>query len=96
MVFGTKAQTRTAHEKNHNEIIARAKDNLQKTEILEDVGIVFLTADSAIHQFQVQFSGGIDEDGNAMPPGKGYRVRVYTKQDGKWLLKAVFWQAIEE
>jgi hypothetical protein len=96
MVFGTKAQTRTGHETNHNEAIARSKDNPEHTEIQDDIGIVFLTADSAVHQFQVQYTGGIDEDGKAMPPGKEYRVRVYTKQDGKWLLKAIFWQAIEE
>jgi ketosteroid isomerase-like protein len=97
MVFGNAAAIRTGHETNHQESIARSKDNPANTKMLDEIGIVFLSADSAIHQFRVQDTGGIDEDGNAMPsPRKAYIARVYMKQNGKWLLKAIFDTPIEE
>jgi ketosteroid isomerase-like protein len=96
MLFGTKAQTRTAHEKVHNERIARSKDNPAQRKMLDDIGIVFLTADNAIHQYRLQTTGGIDEDGKEIPPVKSYIARVYMKQNGKWLIRAHFGTPIEE
>ncbi len=96
MVFGTTAVARTGHDTTHQESIARSKDNPAHTEMLEEIGIMFLTPDVAIHQFQDQTTGGVDEDGKAISTEKSYVARIYTKQNGKWLLSAIFGTPIEE
>jgi uncharacterized protein (TIGR02246 family) len=65
-------------------------------EILEEIGMVFITPDVAIHKFTWQGTGILDEDGKTVPPRKNLRAFVYVKEDGKWLRAAQFGRPIEE
>ena len=63
---------------------------------LDEIGIVFLTPDVAVHKFTEENSGWTDDDGNALPPQKGRRAYVYIRKNGKWLRGAMFWRPTEE
>jgi hypothetical protein len=67
-----------------------------KVELLEDLGVVFLTPDVAVHKFYEGGSGWLDEDGNPTPPGKGLRALTYIRNNGTWVRGAMCWRREEE
>lgn len=75
-------------EKGARELFERQKD-LQRT-MLEEIGIVQVTADVAIYKFRGEWTGGIDEDGNARPRAEFLHAMVLVKRDGEWRLAAGF------
>ena len=78
-------------------LVRAIKDNPDTTvRFLEEVGIVFLTPDVAVHKFYEENSGWRDGDGNPSPPAKALRAYVYAKKNGKWLRGAMFLREVEE
>jgi ketosteroid isomerase-like protein len=75
---------------------AETQKNAQ-VKILEDIGIVFVTPDVAIHRYTHESSGLLDEeDGKPLPPQKAQRANVFVRKGGKWLLAVFLMQPIEE
>jgi ketosteroid isomerase-like protein len=59
-----------------------------KAQVLDEIGIVFVTPDVAIHKARVEVSSG--------ETTKYLVADVYVKRDGHWFRSAVFSTAIEE
>ncbi len=74
----------------------RFEQSEAQLQLLEEIGIVFVTPDVAIHKFYEGYTGEFDSDGKPLPPAKGLRAYVYVKKDGKWLRGAMFWREVEE
>jgi hypothetical protein len=86
---------RAASEKNSGELFAGPWKNA-KIELLDEIGIVFVTPDVAIYKCRYSGSGIVDEDGKAVPPYEFLWAGVWVKKNGKWLLTARFSRPIEE
>jgi len=65
-------------------------------EMLEDMGVVFVTPDVAVHKFGERHLGRLDADGKPLQPVSGWRAHVYVKKSGRWLRAAQFWRVVEE
>ena len=85
---------RAGQEKGYIEYFKIAKNAHMKP--LEEIGIVFITPDVAIHKMRREMTGIVDMDGKAQPDVKEIHARVFVKRDGKWLLAAYFSAPIEE
>ena len=85
---------RAEQEKAYVEYFKSGLKNAKMTP-LEEIGIVFVTPDVAIHKMRREMTGMVDEDGKAMPDAKHIHARVFVKRDGKWLLAAYFSNPIE-
>ena len=72
-----------------------AQPDLQAN-MTEEIGIVFVTPDVAIHKYRYEITGRVDSDGKPLPPQKYLNARVLVKKNGKWLYTAVFARPIEE
>ncbi len=81
---------RAAHQQTHE----RLKD--LRVKLLDDVGIVFVTPDVAIHKYRSESTGSIDDDGNPLPPSKSLIALIYAKKGDTWLVTARFTSPIEE
>jgi uncharacterized protein (TIGR02246 family) len=66
------------------------------TELLDVIGVYFVTPDVAIYKARYEASGVVDEGGNAEPAEKLLFARVYVKKNGGWLGAAMFTRPIEE
>ena len=86
----TGSQDRAAHQQTHE----RLKD--LRLKMLDDLGVVFVTPDVAIHKFRQEVTGGVDDDGNTLPPSKSLNAEIYVKKGNKWMQKARFSRSIEE
>ena len=86
---------RAASEKLYEELLAGPWKNAQ-FELLDEIGVVFVTPDAAIYKGRYSGSGIVDGDGKSMPPGKFLWAGVWVKKNGKWLLAANFSRDIEE
>jgi uncharacterized protein (TIGR02246 family) len=75
-------------------VFNRAKNVTLKQ--LEEIGIVFITPDVAIHKVRRQLTGMVDVEGNQVPDRKEMLARVFVKKNGQWLLAAWFTRPIEE
>ena len=85
---------RAGLQKRYEETFEQSKDT--QVQLLEEIRIVFVTPDVAIHKFYEGYTGEFDTDGKPLPPGKGLRAYVYVKKDGKWLRGAMFWRGVEQ
>jgi ketosteroid isomerase-like protein len=65
-------------------------------EIVEDIGIIFVTPDVALYKCRGRTSGVVDENGEPLPPLKRLWANVFLKKNGRWLIEADFSQAIDE
>ena len=81
---------RAAHQQTHDGL----KGLRQK--LLDDIGVVFVTPDVAIHKFRQETTGLTDDDGNPLPPSKSLVAFIYVKKGDKWLMTARFTRPIEE
>ena len=81
---------RAAHQQTHE----RLKD--LRVKLLDDVGIVFVTPDVAIHKYRSEATGSLDDDGNPLPPSKSLIALIYAKNGDEWLVTARFTRPIEE
>jgi uncharacterized protein (TIGR02246 family) len=75
---------KVACEKAFEEYFAGSLKNFE-VKLLDEVGIVFVAPDVAIYKARYAYSGTLDDEGKASPPGKTMYARVYVKKDGKWL-----------
>jgi hypothetical protein len=85
---------RAAWEKMVAEGLERQKDC--QNQQLEEIGIVFITPEVAIHKCREETSNYLDADGKPLPPSKRLAARVLVKKNGKWLYTASFSRPIEE
>lgn len=88
--------------------VFRGRDSMQATfeaffaglgatrlNILEEIGLEFVTPEVAILQTRFEFTNRPpDADGNPQPPEQYYDANVYVKKDGRWLRKAAFLRPI--
>ena len=81
-------------EKSNREFFERQKD-FQRT-MLEEIGIVQVTPDVAIYKFRGEWTGGIDEDGNARPRADFLHAMVLVKRDGEWRLAVSLNRILQE
>ena len=93
-VFGSTNSLAT-HAKNHTNWIESDKDLQRHTKMLDEVAIVFLAPDIAIHQYRAEFTGGRDDDDKPIATEKTFVARVYARKDGKWMTRAYFATPIE-
>jgi hypothetical protein len=80
-------------EKYLSDIFSNAKDFQIK--LLDEIGIVFVTPDVAIHKHNDEVTGSIDADGKPLPPDKRISARVFVKKNGRWLFSTQFYRSIE-
>ena len=85
---------RAAWEKSLSETWGRQKD--QKYELLEEIGLIFVTPNVAIHKYRELTTGLLDADGKPLPPRKRLLAYVYVKKNGQWLAAHFFARRIEE
>ena len=85
---------RAAFEKDRSERFERQKN--EKRELLNEIGIVFVTPEVAIYKGRMEYAGWVDADGKIAPPGKRLLARVLVKKQGQWLIAATFGRSIEE
>jgi len=83
---------RAAHQENYDGLFMRSK-NL-RIKLVEDIGVVLLGSDHAIHKFLDEVSGGIDVDGESVRPYERLRAFIYARRGGKWLRVAQFTRSI--
>lgn len=67
-----------------------------KSDLLEEIGIIFLTPDVAVYKARRDNTGLIDKDGKPRPQLKWLGAWVMVKKDNKWLVAAFFSRPIEE
>ncbi len=67
-----------------------------KSNLLEEVGIVFLTPDVAIFKALMDNTGLVDKEGKPRPQVKWLGAWVFVKKDGKWLNTTFFSRPTEE
>jgi uncharacterized protein (TIGR02246 family) len=85
---------RAEHEKGYVEYFQnRPKIGMKH---LDEIGIVFITPDVAIHKLRREMTGRVDADGKPLPDVKHLHARVFVKRNGKWLLAAYFSTPTEE
>ena len=85
---------RAAWEEYMSGFFSRQKD--LQYEMVDEIGIVFVTPDVAIYKFREKTTGLLDADGKTLPERKRLRADVYVKKDGKWLAATFFTRPIEE
>ena len=61
-----------------------------KSEILEEIGIIFFTPDVAVYKALMDNTGLVDEDGEPLPQVKFLVASVLVKKNGQWLFAAFF------
>ena len=66
-----------------------------KSNLLEEVGIIFLTPDVAIYKALMYNTGLVDKEGKPRPQWEWLGAWVFVKKDGKWLNTAFFSRPIE-
>ena len=80
--------------KSHEDMFSRQKD--WRIEVVDEIGLVFVTPNVAIYKLRCQTSGIVDANGNGLPPIKFLQAIVYVKRDMQWLRAATFSRDIEE
>jgi len=85
---------RQAYENYFSERFKRLKDI--RVKLLEEIGIVFVTASVAIYKARHEVTGSVDEDGNRRPPYKIFEANVLVKRSGRWLISTSFSRRLEE
>ena len=61
-----------------------------KSEILEEIGIIFFTPDVAVYKALMDNTGLVDEDGEPLPQVKFLVASVLVKKNDQWLFAAFF------
>jgi uncharacterized protein (TIGR02246 family) len=85
---------RTAREKSYLETWSRQEDSQHV--LLDEIGVIFVTPDVAIFKAIAENTGFLDEEGKPLPPLKWMGAWVLSKNDGKWLVSAIFSRPIEQ
>ncbi len=67
-----------------------------QVKLIEEIGIVFVTASVAIYKARHEVTGSVDEDENPRPPYKIIEANVLTRNSGRWLIATSFSRRIEE
>ena len=86
---------RAAWEKYYAERWGGRNKDIQY-EMLEEIGIVFVTSDVAIYKYRGKTTGRIDADGKQLPTLERLWADVYVKKNGQWLCAADFDREIGE
>ena len=91
--FDENIETWDGSRKGRDAVVKFLDDNPDASvKFLEEISIVFLTPDVAVHKFYEENSGWLDDEGKPMPPLKGLRAYAYVKKNGKWQRGAMFWR----
>ena len=72
------------------------QSNDGQASLIEEIGIVFVAPDVAIHKARYESTGYLDENGNPEPPAKYLVARVMVKRNGKWLQTTYLSRPTEE
>ncbi len=83
---------RAAHEENYSGLFERSKD--LRIKLVEEIAVVLLAPDYAIHKFLDEVSGGIDVDGERVEPYERLRAFIYVRRSDKWLRVVQFTRSI--
>ena len=59
-----------------------------KYNVVEELGITFVSPDVAIYKARCETTGEIEKDGTPLPTYKWQGVWILAKRDGKWLIPA--------
>jgi len=73
-----------------------AKNKDRHYELLEEIGIVFVTPDVAIFKSREELTGGIDANGKPREPARRLQAYVCVKTESGWRFAASFSRTIEE
>ncbi len=84
---------RTAVKKGLTEEFANQSDI--QFNLVEEIGIVFLTQETAILKYRAEYTGMLDGEGKPLPPVKTLSADIVVKKDGKWVETAYFERPIE-
>lgn len=92
--WGGNRKGRTAWKKYWSELWERQKGARGK--LLEEIGIIFVTPDVAIYKAIDETTGMLDAGGKPLPSRKDLNAHVLVKENGAWLLMAVFSRTMGE
>ncbi len=67
-----------------------------KYNVVEELGITFISPDVALYKARCETTGEIEKDGTPLPTYKWQGVWILAKRDGKWLIPAWYSRPIEE
>ena len=67
-----------------------------QSEVLGEIGIIFVTPDVAVYKARMDNTGLVDEDGKPLQQVKWLGAWVMVKKNGEWLSAAFFSRPIEE
>jgi ketosteroid isomerase-like protein len=85
----------TEHEKWFSDYFGEREQI--KCEVIEEVGVVFVSSDVAIYKIREEYTGRIGDDGNPTDaPFRQLVANVFAKENGRWLWAARFARPIEE
>ncbi len=87
-------KSRADHEKTLAGSFERQKD--LGYNLLEEIGVVFLTPDVAIYKVIGEDFGMLDADGQPLPPVKVLEAFVMVKRDGRWMFTSHFGRPVDE
>jgi uncharacterized protein (TIGR02246 family) len=82
-----------AYENDYSDFFERQKD--LKYQFQDEIGLIFLKPDVAIYKGRGEFTDMLDDDGNTLPPQEYRHAWILMKENGKWLVAALF-SALEE
>jgi ketosteroid isomerase-like protein len=66
-----------------------------KYNVVEELGITFISPDVALYKARCENTGEIQKDGTPLPTHKWQGVWILAKRDGKWLIPAWYSRPIE-
>jgi ketosteroid isomerase-like protein len=67
-----------------------------KFNVVEELGISFISADVALYKARFERTGEIEKDGTPIPRSEWQGVWILAKKGGKWLIPAWYTRPIEE
>ena len=85
---------KTTREKNFTELWEWQKN--AKYNVIEELGITFISPDVALYKARCESTGEVEEDGTPIPRNEWQGVWIFAKKGGKWLIPAWFTRPIED
>ena len=67
-----------------------------KYNVVEELGITFISPDVALYKVRFERTGEIEKDGTPIPRNEWQGVWILAKKRGKWLIPAWYTRPIEE
>ena len=67
-----------------------------KHNVVEELGITFISPDVALYKARCESTGKIEKDGTPIPRNEWQGVWILAKKGGKWLIPAWYTRPIEE